>query len=85
MSLFPDDEGNELSAILSELQEESVAVSHDHGDQVMENVEGTVPEQTVVQKSDYDRMVKKMDQEFLKDRTDDHLICTIRTLGLSDI
>ena len=70
MSFFPDDEGNELSTILSELQEESIAVSHDHGDQVMENVEGTVPEQTVVQKSDYDRMVEKMDQEFLKERTE---------------
>ena len=67
MSLFPDDEGNELSAILSELQEENSAVSHDHGDQVMENVEGTVPEQIVLQKSDYDRMVEKMDEEFLKD------------------
>ena len=53
MSLFPDDEGNELSAILSELQEESNAVSHDHGDQVMENVEGMNPEQEELLKSDY--------------------------------
>ena len=70
MSIFPDDEGNELSAILSELQEESSAVSHDQGDKVMKNVEGTVPEQTVVQKSDYDRMVEKTDEQFIKERNE---------------
>ena len=36
----------------------------------MENVEGTNPEQAVVQKPDYDRIVEKIDEEFLKDRTE---------------
>ena len=70
MSLFPDDEGNELSAILSELQEENSAVSHDHGDQVMENVEGTVPEQTVKQKSEYERIMGSVEERFGKDRAE---------------
>ena len=69
MSLFPDEEGFELSVILP-VQDTTIAVLHDHGDQVMGNVEGQSPEEQVVQKSDFDRRVDKMEEEFLKDRAE---------------
>ena len=67
ISVFPDVEGFELSVILP-VQDMLIAVPHDHGDQVMGNVEGQSPEEQVVQKSDYDRVVDLMNEQFLQER-----------------
>ena len=73
ISVFPDEEGVELSVILSEsinlaeLQDPSFAVPNDHVDQVIGNVEGPDPEQEIVQKSDYERIMDSVDERFLKE------------------
>ena len=76
ISVFPDEEGIELSAILSEsvnlaeLQDPSFAVPNDHVDQVIGNVEGPNPEQQVDQRTDYERACDRMDEEFRKERAE---------------
>ncbi len=76
MSVFPAEEGNELSVILSErvnldeLQDPSFAVPNDHVDQVIGNVEGPNPEQEVDQRTDYERACDRMDEEFRKERAE---------------
>jgi hypothetical protein len=76
ISVFPDEEGVELSAILSEsvnlaeLQDPSFAVPNDHVDQVIGNVEGPNPEQEVDQRTDYERACDRIDEEFRKERAE---------------
>ena len=76
ISVFTDEEGVELSVILSEsvnlaeLQDPSFAVPNDHVDQVIGNVEGPNPEQEVDQRTDYERACDRMDEEFRKERAE---------------
>ena len=76
ISVFPDEEGVELSTILSEsvnlaeLQDPSFAVPNDQVDQVIGNVEGPDPEQAVIEKSDYERIMGSVEERFRKDRAE---------------
>ena len=66
ISVFPDEEGNELSVILSEsvnlaeLQDPSFAVPNDQVDQAIGNVEGPYPKQEVDQRTDYERVCDRL-------------------------